>query len=147
MKNTILNLVFAFSVVSFFSFQTPTQTEAIIQKSLNLTQLSEMFQKSDSGEFLPLTVVTNGLFSENMNLTYEESPVEIVRSNAGNNNLNQRVLNFTEMKMKSRKSVLEFEFDDKKVKVKMKKRAGDWVYSFISVKGGGDLYVSINEEF
>ena len=147
MKKSIFILGFAFTILSFFSFKSPNDVEIVLQKSLNISQFETIFEKGVNGEFLPLTIVSNGLLSEDVDLNYDGKSIQIIRKIGKGDFENHKYISLNGLKMKNRKSILEFSYGEKKVKVKMKKRDGEWVFNFLSIKGDGTLHVHIDSEF
>lgn len=147
MKKSILFFTSLFTILSFFSFKSPTDVETILQKSLDISQFKTVFEKDDNGEFLPLTIVSNGLLSEDIHLSYDGEDVQVISKIQKNDFQDHKYISLNGMKVKRKKSILEFSYGEKNVKVKLRKRNGEWVFNFLSIKGGGKLHVHIDSEF
>ncbi len=134
MKNLIVSgalLLFAFSICSF---QSPNPTiQEIFQEALNIETLTTHLAKDMEGNLLPLTIATNGLLSESINLSLHGKMVSIVNTPT-DKKITNSILDLKEIKMKGKKSFLAFQYGEKKIKIRLKKEAGDWTAKMITVK-------------
>ena len=149
MKNLIINGAFLLFAFTICSFQTPNPTvQEIFQEALNIEALENHLVKDGDGKILPLTLATNGLLSENINLSLNGKMVSII--NTATNNIDLvSLLDLKEIKMKGKKSALVFQYGEKSIKVRLKKESGDWVAKTISVKwkkGISFQTVTVSEE-
>ena len=149
MKNLVFNGTFLLFALTICSFQAPNPTvQEIFQEALNIETLAEHLIKDEDGNLLPLTISTNSLLSEKMNLSLHGKMVSII-DNATNTATTASILDLTEVKMKGKKSMLAFQYGEKTIKIRLKKEADDWVAKTISIKWKNGLTfktVSTSEE-
>lgn len=135
MKNLVLKVLCCFFALTICSFQNPKLTvQEIFQEALNIEVLAEHLDKDANGVILPLTLVTNGLLNENLNLSVNGKIVSIIKSKTNDIVGLNSVLYLKEVKMKSNKSFLAFQYGDKNIKIRLKQENGDWVAKTISIK-------------
>lgn len=133
-KNLVIHCTFLLFALTLCSFQgnNPTVQE-IFQEALNIETLTAHLAKDIDGEILPLTIATNGLLSEHIQLSLNGKMVAIV-NNPTNKAETTSILDLKEIKMKGKKSFLLFQYGEKSIKIRLKKEAGDWVAKMITVK-------------
>lgn len=132
-KNLVINSTFLLFALTICSFQTPNPTvQEIFQEALNIEGLAPHLAKGDDGKILPLTIATNGLLSENIDLSLNGEMVAVI--NLATKNETTSILNLKEIKMKGKKSILLFQYGEKSIKIRLKKEGNDWVAKMITVK-------------
>lgn len=150
MKNLVIRFSFLLFALTICSFQTPNPTvQEIFQEALNIEELANHLAKDENGKILPLTMATNGLLSERINLSIAGKIVSMVTTNSNIEPATSSVLDLKEIKMKGRKSFLAFKYGEKTIKIRLKKEAGDWVAKTIYVKWKNGITfktVSVSEE-
>lgn len=133
-KKLVINGAFLLFALTFCSFEAPNPTvQEIFQEALSIEALAPHLIKDADGKLLPLTIATNGLLSENINLSLNGKMVAVVNTSS-NLEAASSVLDLKEIKMKGKKSILFFQYGEKTIKVRLKKEAGDWVAKMIMVK-------------
>ena len=131
MKNLVINSLFVLFALTICSFQAPNPTlQEVFQEALNIEALANHLAKDSDGEILPLTLATNGLLPEKIHLSLAGKVVSIINSNTETGS----ILDLKEIKMKGKKSYLAFQYDEKTIKIRLKKEAGVWVAKTINVK-------------
>lgn len=149
MKNSIITFSLLASVILGSSFTTKNpETKVILQKSFAVEKLHTYFDKDESGELLPLNIVTNDYFSSNMPLAFDGKEMNLVRSQDDlQTSDNEAFVNITKFKIKRHTAILKFKYKTKKMKIKLRKHEGEWIYQTLVVKGDGKLYADTNIEF
>ncbi len=135
MKNLVINgalLLFAFTICSF---QTPNPTvQEIFQEALNIEALVIHLAKDADGDLLPLTMTTDGLLSEDIQLSLNGKVISVVNNAIDTPTASAPNLQLKEMKLKGKKSYLLFQYGEKSIKIRLKNDGGDWVAKTINVK-------------
>lgn len=148
-KKLVINSTFLLFALTLCSFQANNPTvEEIFQEALNIEMLATHLAKDANGELLPLTIATNGLLSQNIQLSLNGKMVSVVNTTTDEGAV-VSILDLKEIKMKGKKSFLLFQYGKKKIKVRLKKEAGGWVAKTISIKwkNGFDVQtVSVSEK-
>jgi len=135
MKNLVINSLFVLFALSICSFQAPNPTvQEIFQEALNIEELANHLAKDTNGSILPLTLVTNGLLSEDIELSLNGKIISVVDNTTDSQEESASILQLKEMKMKGKKSYLVFQYEEKSIKIRLKQDDGDWVAKTINVK-------------
>jgi len=135
MKNLGLKLVLLLFAGTICSFQSPKPTlQEIFQTTLDIEVLEEHFNKNSQGELLPLTIVSNNYIATDIPLSFAKNKVVIKSNLAEKASDDLSVLEITEIKMNGKKSKLSFNYDDKTIKVRLKKEGSEWTAKTVSVK-------------
>lgn len=150
------NLIILLFLSTTFSFALNGQNELaqkndrqallkeVLQTSLGVNYLSKAFKKDESGDFLPVIILSNGFFAANFELEFEGQPVQIIIHDV-EEYFEEKTphLDVTKMKIKNRKSDFEFEYCGTKFSIELKKRDGIWKHRKTSAKGNGNRYVHV----
>ena len=155
MKNLIIRallgslfLAFSFSLygqtVYSYNYSDEEILEEVLQKSLDIPYLQKVFKKDKNGNFLPVVIVSNGLFFPEIDLKFQDQPVEIIYLSFDEElDKTKPYLDVTKMKIKNRKSDFEFNYCGTKMSIELKKRKGIWKHRETSAKGNGNTYVHV----
>ena len=146
MKKSINAFVCIFTILFFCSFQaSERETQEILQKCLETSGFKNILEKDLNGNYLPIYMVTNDLFSENIELTIENEKVQIFSiQGASDFNPENDLIEVLDLKIKENKAILELQYQDSYIKIKMVKGYHDWKYRSIKIKGNKKLYVDIS---
>lgn len=148
MKNSINILSLCVAGLFLCSFQTPSTSidiQEIFQEAFFTEELSDVFEKDSDGQLLPLTLVTNQLIAEDLDLKYDGKAINISTAKE----YATTVLELTGVKIKAKKSILEFKYQNKTIKIRLKKDDNQWrAFSIlIKSKGNFDLTTVSRKEF
>jgi len=149
MKNLIILLFlsfgFTFTVFGQIVFSNQIEEaplEEVLQKSLEVPYLQKILKKDESGNFLPVVIVSNGLFFPEIELKFQSQPVEIIYLSFDEDlDKTKPYLYVTKLKIKNRKSDFEFNYCGTKMSIELKKRKGIWRHKKTYAKGNGSTYV------
>ncbi|MEM6964107.1 MAG: hypothetical protein AAF573_05015 [Bacteroidota bacterium] len=149
MKKSIIPICFVAIALLFSSFTIQnSETPVVLQQSFDIKKLHNYFDKDESGELLPITLVTNDYFSDNLSLAMDGKKINLLRSK---NDLqdadSEAFVNVTKFKIRKNTAVLKFKYKTKKVKIKLRKQDGEWIYKTLVVKGDGKMYADTNVQF
>lgn len=124
---------------------TNPESEEVVQKSLETKQLEKILETDESGKFLPIQLVSNGLVDKGAEFRRDGSKIYVFdSSDAQGLNQDQKYLELKSMKIKKKKSILKYEYAGKKVRIALKKLEGDWNYRSIYIKKGkGSYYLDV----
>ncbi len=149
MKNSII----AFVLISLFIFMTnisfgQSEDLAVIEKSINVEKFKEYLAKDEAGKPLPMIIVSNEEFSNNLEIDFDGKKVNIFE-NLKDSDLEdgQAFIDVTKFKVRGKISILKFDYQDYKVKIKFKKINGEWTYQSFNIKGNGDRYIHMDSTF
>lgn len=150
MRNSFLIplcLIFGF-LFSGFNQQSDPETLHVIQKSLELEQLQRILEKDDQGNFLPIQLISNEYIGEDANLFREGQKVDVYASESSARlDNNRKFLALEDLKIKEKKSVLKFMYDENLVKIKLRKAEDQWLFRSILIKNGkGSYYLDVEIE-
>lgn len=123
----ILKFTFVFSL----SAQSP---QTILENALSSAALERIFDKDEEGKIRPLTLITNNHFRKNIQLQYQGDPITIESDIAPSSDHLYISVNRFEVKS-SKRTHLEFYYDDKRVNIKLKNVGGEWMVYSTTVKG------------
>ena len=100
--------------------------------------------KDEDSKLLPLTLVTKGLLSENMELSFGEQAVILMDQLATPSSDHKNVLELTSITQKGEKVKLTFKFGNKQIKIHLKKMEGEWVSRICSIKSKNNIDIHFN---
>ena len=124
--------------------QTNTGEQAILKSALEANLLKKVFASDENGELLPISVVSNNLITSVFKLEINGKPVEIIKDLTLENNAGKPVVEIQQFEIKSnRKALLAFVYDEKRVRLKLKKSDGNWLVYSTTVKGPGVFLTDI----
>ena len=119
----------------------------ILEQSLAIKKLQEYFEKDEMGKVIPMIIVTNGHFSEYLDLDHNGKKVEVYnRKKDIDLNYNEAFVDVKKFKIRGNVSILKFKYQKKKVKVKLHRHEGKWKYLSLTVRGGGDFYKNFDRQ-
>lgn len=139
MRKSILFAVILLSSTLFFNF---TTSQSEIHRILQIAFETEGFQEfiEEKTADVPLVIVTNQLIPNDFELEYDAKNI-IVVENAESLKIKpqQPVLELVDFELKKKKSSIQFQYDDYKISIKLKKGAHQWSSSYSYIRGGGYL--------
>ncbi len=146
MKKSINLFALIFSLFLFCSFQSiEMETQNILQKCLETSGFKSILEKDLNGNFLPIYMVTNDFFSENIDLTIEDEKVQVFSTQGARDfNPENDLIEITNFKIKNDKAILELAYQNNYVKIKMVKSHHDWKYRSIKIQRDKKLYVDVS---
>ena len=137
----IMMFLFNFSVAQVEDHNT------IIEESLAIEKLQEYFATDEMGKIVPMIIVTNGHFSEYLDLDHNGKKIELYQKKQDMDLIyDEAFVNVKKFKIRGNVSILKFRYQKKKVKVKLYKKDGKWKYLSLTVKGDGDYYKHFDRE-
>lgn len=149
MKNPII----AFLLISLFIFMPnisfgQSEDLAVIEKSINVDKFKKYLAKDEAGKALPMIIVSNEEFSNNLELDFEGKKVNVFE-NLKDSGLEdgQAFIDVTKFKVRGNISILKFDYQDYKVKVKFRKINDEWTYQSFNIKGNGTRYIHMDSNF
>jgi len=121
------------------------ESEVVIQKSLETKQLEKVLETDEAGKLLPIQLVSNGLVDPGAKFKRNGKRISVFEnSESAGLNADGKFLELKSMKIKKKKSILKYEYADKKVRIALKKLEGDWNYRSIYIKKGkGSYYLDV----
>ena len=140
MKKSIIAFTLTATVVLFSSFSNAQYEDQItfIEKSLALEKLKEVFAKDEMNKMMPLTIVTNNHFSPFLDIDHNGKKVEIYEKKQEIDLIyDNQFVDVKKFKIRGNVSILKFKYQNKKVKVKLRKIDGNWKYFSLTIRGGG----------
>jgi len=147
------NSIIAFVLISLFISMTnisfgQSEDLAVIEKSINVEKFKEYLAKDEAGKVLPIIIVSNKEFSNNLAIDFDGKRVQIFE-NLNDTDLEdgQAFMDITKFKVRGNISILKFDYQDYKVKIKFKKKDGEWTYQSFNIKGNGDRYIHLDSTF
>ena len=147
------NLIIAFLLVSLFTSMTnisfgQSEDLAVIEKSINVEKFKEYLAKDEAGKPLPMIIVSNEEFSNNLEIDFDGKKVNVFE-NLKDSGLEdgQAFMDVTKFKVRGKVSLLKFNYGDYKVKVKFKKINDEWTYQSFNIKGNGKRYIHMDSTF
>jgi len=146
MKQITFVITMLFSSLFFCSFQvTDIETQKILQKCLETSGVQNLFEKDIDGNYLPLYLVTNDHFTENIDVHFANEKVQVFsKKGALDFNPESEIIEITKFKLKENKAIIEFKYQEKKAKIKLVKDNNHWEYRSINIKGGGTFNIDVN---
>ena len=149
MKNSI-NLFFAISLLLSITNISFGQSEdlAVLEKSINIEKLKKYLAKDEAGETLPVIIVSNDKFSNNLEIDFEGKKVNVVENKNDIDLIyDSAFIDVTKFKVRRKVSILKFRYQDYDVKIKFKKIDGEWTYQSFNIKGNGTRYIHMDSTF
>jgi len=149
MKNAIIAfiLITFFISISNFSFA-QSDDLAVLEKSINVKKLKKYLAKDEAGETFPMIIVSNDKFSKNLAIDFEGKKVNIFKDkNDIDLNYDDTFLDVTKFKVRGNLSILKFNYQDYKVKIKFRKINDEWTYQSFNIKGNGHRYIHVDSTF
>lgn len=150
MKKSILtfSLLLLMTFLANSSYAQHEDQITIIEQSIAIKKLQEYFQTDEMGKPIPMIMVTNGHFSEYLDLDHNGKKVELYNSKKDIDlNYNEAFADVKKFKIRDNISILKFRYQKKKVKVKLQKQEGKWKYLSLTVKGGGSYYKNLDKVY
>ncbi|MEM6700410.1 MAG: hypothetical protein AAF599_18545 [Bacteroidota bacterium] len=139
MKKSIL---FAFTLLSIALFSNFTTPQNEIHRVLQIAFETEGFQEfiEEKTADAPLVIVTNQLIPNDFELEYDSRNIIIVESvESLNKKPQQPILELIDFELKKKKSIVQFQYGEYKISIKLKKGAHQWASSYSYVRGNGYL--------
>ena len=149
MKNSIIaflliSLLLSISNISFGQ----SEDLAVIEKSINIEKLKKYLAKDEAGESLPMIIVSNDKFSNNLEIDFEGKKVNVVQDkNDIDLNYDNAFIDVTKFKVRGKVSTLKFRYQDYDVKIKFRKINDEWTYQSFNIKGNGTRYIHVDSTF
>ena len=112
--------------------------EQIMQEILNLSHFDDIFKKDKSDKFLPLTLLTNNHFSDNLPLDFRGQSIKLIRGEASldaNNGL--PIIFMKKYKFGNKKGTIKFLYDGYEITVNLRRLKNDWLLKKLYVTGKG----------
>jgi len=146
MKNSIIvflliSLFFSLSTISFGQ----SENLAVIEKSLNVEKLKEYLAKDEAGKPLPMIIVSNKEFSDQLEIDFEGKKVNVFE-NLKDSDLDedQAFIDVKKFKVRGDVSILKFKYQNYTVKIKFSRKSGTWTYQSFNIKGNGKRYIHMD---
>ena len=140
----IITLSFSFSNISFGQ----SEKLAVLEKSINVEKLKKYLAKDEAGKPLPMIMVTNKKISNNIEIDFEGKKVNVFEKLQDSDlEEGQAFIDVKKFKVRGDLSILKFNYQDYKVKIKFRKKAGEWTYQSFNIKGNGSRYIHIDSTF
>lgn len=149
MKNSIIAIILISLFISMTNISFGQSNDlAVIEKSINLEKFKEYLAKDEAGKPLPMIIVSNEEFSNNMEIDFEGKKVNVFE-NLKDSDLEdgQAFIDVTRFKVRGKVSILKFDYQDYKVKVKFRKINDEWTYQSFNIKGNGKRYIHMDSTF
>jgi len=149
MKNSII-VILLFSLLLSFSNNSFGQSEdlAVIEKSINVEKIKKYLAKDEAGKPLPMIIVSNKEFSNNLEIDFEGKKVNVFESmNDTDLEEGQAFIDVTKFKVRGNVSILKFDYNGYKVKIKFRRKADVWTYQSFSIKGNDKRYIHMESNF
>ena len=149
MKNSIIAflLISLFISIANISFG-QSEDLAIIEKSINVEKLKKYLAKDEAGKALPMIIVSNDEFSNNLEIDFNGEKVNVFENLKDSDLENgEAFIDVTKFKVRGKVSILKFDYQDYKVKVKFKKINDEWTYQSFNIKGNGKRYIHMDSTF
>ena len=121
---------------------------AVIEKSINVEKFKKYLAKDEAGKPLPMIVVSNKKFSNNLEIDFEGKKVNVFEKLKDSElEEGQAFIDVKKFKVRGDVSILKFNYQDYKVKIKFRKKAGTWTYQSFNIKGNRDRYIHVDSTF
>ena len=118
--------------------------EQIMQEILDLGQFDNIFKKDKSGQFLPLTLLTNNHFSDNLPLQHQGQSIKLIRGEASlSANAGLPIIYMRKYKFGRKKGTIKFLYDGYEITVLLKKSNSDWLMSRFQVSGKKENQIDV----
>lgn len=149
MKNVIIaffTIALSFSISNISYGQ--SEDLAVIEKSINVKKLKKYLAKDEAGETLPMIIVSNDKFSNNLEIDFEGKKVNVFKhKNDIDLIYDQAFIDVKKFKVRGDVSTLKFNYQDYKVKIKFRKINNEWTYQSFNIKGNGSRYIHVDSTF
>lgn len=149
MKNSIIAFLFI-TLLVFISNISFGQSDylTVLEKSINVEKLKKYLAKDEAGKSLPMIMVSNKEFSNNIEIDFEGKKVNVFEKLIDSDlEEGQAFIDVTKFKVRGNLSILKFNYQDYKVKIKFRKKNGDWTYQSFNIKGNGSRYIHVDSTF
>lgn len=149
MKSSIIKflLIALFLAISNISFG-QSEDLAVIEKSINIEKLKKYLAKDEAGKSLPMIIVSNDKFSNNLEIDFEGKKVNVVKNKSEIDLIyDNAFIDVTKFKVRGNVSILKFRYQDYKVKIKFRKKDDIWTYQSFNIKGNGTKYIHLDSTF
>lgn len=149
MKNLIIKSISILTLllIAHFSFS-QSEDLAVIEKSINVEQFKKYIAKDEAGKPLPMIIVSNKKFSNQIEIDFEGKKVNVFE-NIQDTELEegQSFIDVQKFKVRGDISILKFKYGEYKVKIKFKRLEGVWTYHSFNIKGNGSRYIHMDSTF
>lgn len=125
-----------------------TEDLAVIEKSINVEQFKKYIAKDEAGKPLPMIIVSNKKFSNQLEIDFEGKKVNVYE-NLNDTELEEgeAFIDIQKFKVRGDVSILKFKYGKYKVKIKFKRIDGEWTYQSFNIKGNGSRYIHMDSTF
>ena len=142
MNNLFLAFAIKLTFITGVYGQTSLETQAILQSAFTTNLLHKVFTDEILEETSTLKMYSNNHFSGVTELTYRDTPIEVeMVQNSGTSEVSVDVTEF-DVKF-GRKAFLEFYYDQKRVRIKLKKVDNSWSVFSTEIKGKGVRLIDV----
>jgi len=119
--------------------------EELLQIALNHERMQDIIERNKVGEFKPLTLLSNGFFSNMIEVTFGNKNLKIV-PNKYNRNFDRKMpyADFTKFQIKRRKATIQFAYRGHLVEANFRKKNGAWIFKSFIHKNGETTYKDVN---
>lgn len=149
MKNSIIAYLLISLFISMSNFALGQADDlVIIEKSINVEKLKKYLAKDEAGNPLPIVMVTNKKISTQLEIDFEGERINIFESlKESGLEEDQAFIDLKKFKVRRDVSVLKFNYQGYKIKIKFRKKAGEWIYQSFNLKGNGGRYMHVDATF
>ncbi len=122
------------------------EKEKALKVFMGTHYLDRIFEKNPSGEFNPLTLVSNALISVNDKVTFLNKKVRVIEAlNAPEFDPDSPFINVSRFKVKNNKAILKFNYKDYDISMQLRKKGnGDrWIRTKLKIKNKNKTEVNI----
>ena len=142
MKNLFLTIIISFTFLISFGQISSTVTQTILQEAFSANLLKKIFTEEKLEECTPLMLYTNNHFSEKIELAYQNTSIKLETDPVTKNPIS--IINVTDFNIKNgTKAFLEFYFDQKRIRIKLKKVDNAWSVYSTAIKGAGIRLIDV----
>ena len=118
--------------------------EQIMQDILDLNQFEHIFKKDKRGQYLPLTLLTNDHFSDNLPLHFQGQPIKLIRGEASlSANAGLPIIYMKKYRFGSKKATVKFLYDGYEISVSLKRFNNDWLMKRFQVTGKKENQIDV----
>ncbi len=139
MKNIILLIVFLSASFTLSADIKPAhEIQKVFLKALNDKHLDDVFDREECEEFYPFTLVTNELIDKETVSLLEQKFRGTANFKSDVKSLaKEEILELESISIGINKSTLSFDYDGKKLKIRLQKKGNDWEVYSVKVSGKG----------
>jgi len=139
MKNIVLLIVFLSTTFTLSATVKPShEIQKVFLKALNDNHLNEVFKRDECSEYYPFLLVTNELLDDKTISLLEKNFIGTASSLSDVKSLaDVEVLELSSLSIGKNKSTLDFNYDGKKLRIRLQKKGNDWKVYSVKVSGKG----------